>query len=372
MTKKKAMIYPVDRESLPLIRYNDLIEEYDVIYTVSPKGWGFRGKDCGVLDGGKEINKTITDDFDTALNLCQCVIFVESDMVIDFEKMIFPKIEKALNDGKDIVCTIEIPDKFKERIEKLREIKNGRFKQYTKENKCDFKLIEKEYIFDINVPVIGVFGTTERTGKFDIQLALREKFMNQGYKVSQIGTRHYSEIMGFHSFPKFMVSSSINESNKIMLFNHYVKNIELTEKPDIILIGVPGGVMPYNNNYTNKFGILAFEVCNAVQFDSVVMSTLYEDYDERYFTTMHESLKYKLGLEIDAFNITPLKGDFKILDFTNRFGFLTLDSDFIDDKIRKFNNLDFKIFNILNEKNKEDLAEYLIDKLSSYSDIQAI
>lgn len=366
------MIYPVDRQAVPVLRYNCLLEEYDIMYAVSPNGWGLSGKDCGVLDGGHKINKIITNDFNMALEGCDCVIFMESDMIVDFEKIILPKMKEAIEANKEIVCTIEVQDKFKEEINNMCKNKDINFKYYGKEKILNLKPIENEYIFDINVPIMGILGATERTGKFNIQLALREKLINQGYKVSQIGTKHYSEIFGFHSFPGFMMSPNISESNKIMLFNHYVKKIEIEENPDIILIGVPGGTMTYNNKYTNRFGILAFEVCNAVQFDSTVVSTLYSDYKEEYFSSMKQALRYRLGIEIDAFNLTPLKGDFEILDSINRFGYLTLDSDFIDDKIRTFSNSNLKVCNVLNEKNRDELTEYLIDKLASYSDIEAI
>lgn len=372
MLKKKAMIYPVDREAIPLLRYNHLLESFDIIYAVSPKGWGFNGKDYGTIDGGKPINKEITTDFDSGLDICQCVIFTESDRRLNFENIILPKIKLAIEHNKDIVCTLDIPQNFKEEIELLCKVKGVKFEYYQRKVKDNFKKIDKEYVYDINVPIMGILGTTERTGKFNIQLALREKFINEGYKVAQIGTNHYSELLGFHSFPSFMMNNNISESNKIMLFNHYVKKIELEEEPDIILIGIPGGVMTYNNNYTNRFGILAFEICNAVQFDSTVISTLYNDYNEEYFVNMYKALKYKLGIEIDAFNLTPLKGDFETLDIMNRFSYLTLSSDFIDKKIKCFNNEDFKVCNILNDKNKEELSNYLIDKLASYSEIQAI
>jgi peptide maturation system protein (TIGR04066 family) len=372
MLKKKAMIYPVDRQSAPVLRYNFLLQDYDIMYAVSPKGWGLNGKDCGVLDGGNKINKKVTNDFDMALDLCDCVIFTESDMKIDFEKIILPKMEKALEVGKDVVCTLKIPHEFKEKIDNICKNKGSNFKYYKKEEIFNLKQADSEYIYDINVPVMGVFGVTERSEKFNMQLALRQKLIEQGYKVSQIGTRHYSELLGFHSFPKFMMSNNISESNKIMLFNHYIKKIEIEEEPDIILVGVPGGVLPYNNRYTNRFGIMAFEVCNAIQFDSVVINTLYGEYKDEYFTTMQQSLRYRLGIEIDAFNFTPLKCDFELLDSMNRFDYLTLSSDFLDYKIKDFNNSEYKVFNVLNDKNRDELVDYLVDKLSSYSDIQAI
>ena len=372
MLKKRAMIYPVDRESIPLIRYNSLIKEYDIVYAVSPIGWGLEGKDCGTIDGGNGVDKIITTDFQSALNLCDTVIFIPSDKIVDFEKIIYPKFKMAMELEKEIICAIDIPNNYKEVIEKMCKDKELKYKQYQLKEDKSYEEINKEYLYDINVPVIGVFGISERTGKFNMQLAIREKLVAEGYKVSQVGSRHYCELLGFHSFPKFMMNNTLSESNKVMLFNHYLKKIELDENPDVIIVGIPGGVMPYSNSYTNRFGILAFEVCNAVSFDFVIMNILYNDYNKDYFSSIKNCLRYRLGLEVDGFNITPLKGDFSTLDSINRFEYLTLNSEFIDDKLKLFNNDNQRVFNIFNDGNKDELVAFLEDKLSSYSDIQCI
>ena len=54
----------------------------------------------------------------------------------------------------------------------------------------------------VDVPVVGVFGTSSQQGKFTLQLALRQKLIEQGYNVGQLGTEHHSALFGMDfSFP---------------------------------------------------------------------------------------------------------------------------------------------------------------------------
>jgi peptide maturation system protein (TIGR04066 family) len=131
---------------------------------------------------------------------------------------------------------------------------------------------EDDLTLDIDTPVIFVLGTGERTNKFEIQLALRENMMKMGYKASQVGTREYCELLGFHSFPRFMFGNGISEISKIASFNRFIKSLERDECPDVIIIGVPRGIMPFNNRLPNGYGILAYEVSQAVTPDSTVYS----------------------------------------------------------------------------------------------------
>ena len=82
-----------------------------------------------------------------------------------------------------------------------------------------------------------IVGTGANTGKFDIQLRVREMFLSGGYKVSQIGSKSYCELWGFHSFPDFM-NKTLNAAEKIVRFNHYVNYIANSEDADIVIVGV--------------------------------------------------------------------------------------------------------------------------------------
>lgn len=365
-------IYPFDLYSVPLIRHRKLITNQNIVEVVSPEGWGLEGKDISVFDGGSSIGVFINTNFEDAINKCDTVLFTRNEAELDFEKHIYPKIDKAINKGKNIINTLPLSREIIDDIINKCAYNNLKFRDfniYNKQNDYSNILIENEYIFDIKKPVVFVLGLCDSIDKFEVQLTLREYFLKLGYKVSQIGSRDSCEFLGFYSFPKFMYSKNISESNKVVLFNHYVKKIEEDEDADIIIIGVPGGVMPFNKKVTNRFGILAYEVCQAVNPDITVVNTYYID-DYTYFEKISNSLKYKLGIEVSCFNISN-----KLVDLNEpwkdfKMHFITLDSDFVAGGIEKMAVGNCPLFNVSCKKDKNRISEFITNTLNSYASIE--
>lgn len=331
--KEKVIVYPFDIEFVPVLRHKQFLDNYDIIGLVAPKGWGLNEEDAGITDYGEQIGIRISNNFNGLLDFCDTVIFTEPYNSIEFEKIIAPKIDEAIKRKKNIVCTLNMEEERCKTIEKACQDQNTYFKYYNCLNNKDIvKKCEVESIHRIETPVIFIMGMCERTHKFEIQLALRENLLKMGYRVSQVGSRSYCEMLGFHSMPNFMYSCSIPEYHKIILFNHYIKSIEVNEAPDVIVIGIPGGVMTFSNEFTNKFGIMAFEISRAVTPDASVLSVLYEDYKPEYFKELYLSLRYKLGAEIDVYNLANVKFDWEMAKQIKSTMFYGVDSKFIDDK----------------------------------------
>ncbi|AGK99602.1 TIGR04066 family peptide maturation system protein [Clostridium pasteurianum] len=369
--KNKVMIYPFDIESAPLIRHNNLINEYDIVAAVSPNGWGFNGKDIGNVDSGELINLKISSDFDESLKNCDTVFFNEPSRNIDFNKFIFPHIMKAVNSLKNIICTIELEQKIINEISSICTKNNKLFKYFPNKD-MDTKKPLSEKIYTIDVPVIFVVGLSERTNKFEIQLNLRENFKKMGYKVSQIGSRHYCELFDFHSFPRFMYSTLITESEKIILFNYYIKSISIKENPDIIVIGIPGGTMPFNYEFTNRFGILAYEISQAILPDVVALSLPYSNLSKDFFDLISKSYKYKFGYDIDCYNISNSYFNLQGSQLARTPQYITLDYKFIDEKKKIYTDINTPIYNILNSEDPEKMAEFIINKLQEYGKNQIV
>ena len=173
-------------------------------------------------------------------------------------------------------------------------------------------------------------------------------------------------MLGFHSFPKFMYDGAIPETNKIVLFNHLVKKIEKEEQPDVIIIGIPGGIMPFNNNLVNHFGIIAYEVSQAVAADSAIFSCHYAEHYSDYFTKLSDLIKYRLGCEINCYNMANVSFDWSNSKYENKMLYTTLDSNFIDEKITDYKTLSTPVFNVHNSRGAGEMAEYIINTLSEY------
>jgi peptide maturation system protein (TIGR04066 family) len=166
-----------------------------------------------------------------------------------------------------------------------------------------------------------------------------------------------------------MYSTCLPETKKIILFNNYIKKIEIEEQPDIIVIGIPGGLMPFNKEFYNNFGIFAFEISQAIFPDIAIFSTLYGDYLPIYFEKISLSIRYKLGFEVDFFNLSNNKFDWKGSKDAKSMQYLTLDSELVDLKTQNFKKNNLPVTNILNQEDAKALTDNVIKKLTGNADI---
>lgn len=375
MNKEKMIIYPYDEEFGPVLRHRELLKEYEVVGLVSPRGWGLTGKDAGEADNGCHVGINITSDFDGSIDKCDIVLFSESRIQLEFEKYIMPKVMKAVETGKDIIFTFPLENDIYNTISKECKAHKVNFKYY---NSPDVQEafhgieVENECIYDIETPVIFVMGIGERANKFEIQLALRENILKMGYKITQVGTRGYCELIGFHSFPRFMYSHTISETNKIVLFNHFIKKLEKDECPDVIIVGVPGGIMPFNNMLPNRFGILAYEVSQAVTPDTSIFSCYYAEYYPEYFSRTADAVRYRLGCKVDCYNMANIMFDWGDSKNNNKMVYTSLNSKFIDEKLKDYEQLDPPLFNVLNREGADGITNCLINKLTEYGETECI
>ncbi len=371
---EKLLIYPYNMQITPVLRHNSLLSGYDISCLISPNGWGFTGKDAGIADSGSDIGITVSSDFEKALDLCDTVMIIEPHLPFSFEKNILHKIKLAIKSNKNIICLLQLEKQTVEEIDSLCNCQGVYFKYFNGAQNILSEDIhfENESIEEIDTPIILVTGIAERTNKFEIQLTLREKIQKSGYKISQVGSRSYCEMLGFHSFPSFMFSSGVTEVNKVLMFNRFIKKIEETEEPDIIIIGVPGGIMPFNRTFTNKFGLLAFEISQAILPDVVIASLLYEDYKPEGFDIYANSIKYKLGFDVDFFNVANTQFDWARAYEEKVLSYLSLDYKFIDEKKTNFTKNEIPVFNILNKDDSDNIVKQTIEKLTGYADVQIV
>lgn len=64
---KKAIIVLYNTEVSEIIRYHQMICNYEIVQVVSPSGWGLSQKDAGSVDGGKPTEYIIRDDIDYSI-----------------------------------------------------------------------------------------------------------------------------------------------------------------------------------------------------------------------------------------------------------------------------------------------------------------
>ena len=155
----------------------------------------------------------------------------------------------------------------------------------------------------------------------------------------------------------------IQDSEKIYLFNSYVKQIEDKENPDIIIIGVPGGVMPYDADHPNGFGIVNYLVSNALNVDYALLSLSYNEYDESFWNFVINYMKFRYEYPVQSFHLTNIFHDIYGDERNDRERLIYINQKKVEEKIKTFARKD--IFSLNNEEIFISKIDEIIDYLSN-------
>lgn len=347
-----AVLYPIKQEYVELIKYKDMLDNYEKIIPVSLMGQGIEHRDVGELIKGNPLGIKATSDFKKNIQEATEVILTE------FSDIIYEDIMYSIEQKKDISCLCELEDEVEEII-----IKKCKENGLTYKNHCNSNVIYPELkenrLHQINVPIILICGISEHTNKFELQLKVRNELINRGYRVSQVGSKQYSSFFGIHNFPKFMLSN-IPDMEKIYRFNSYIKQIENTEEPDIIIVGVPGGVMPYDAEHPNGFGIINYLVSNALNVDYAMLSLSYNEYDEPFWNFAKNYMEYRYEYPVQSFHLSNVFHDIYGDERNDQERLVYINQKKVDEKIKSFARKG--IFNL----NDEEAFINEFDKIINY------
>lgn len=114
-------------------------------------------------------------------------------------------------------------------------------------------------LFGIQMPVLGIVGTSSSQGKFTIQMELRKKLTEQGYNVGQIGTEPTAFCYDMDFTYPYGYESTVKTMgyHNVLLLNHAIHDIEM-KGYDICLVGAQTNAAAYA--YSNLKNMPLFQV----------------------------------------------------------------------------------------------------------------
>lgn len=364
----KVMVFPYDFEFLPILKNRHLLTDITIKCLVSPNGFGLTGKDGYFFEDGEKSGFTVhsnmtEEDFSKidAVWLTESIKKLHKEEIADYIKTISQY-------RKDVIFTSIVDKTFEKEIKDLCDFYKLKIVT-TQDYMSAYDMLDIESVSDslrwhkCETPVIYVLGVSGMTQKFDLQLYLRSQFISRGYKVSQIGSKSLCETMGFYSVPAFIFSSKYTETEKVLKLNAFIKEIEERENPDVIIMGIPDGIMPLTQKHHFNFGIPAYEMCCAVNPDFSILSLFDGMYNDEFFEEMTKLCKYRLNIDLDIFitsHYTPISNsiDEESLAFTYTKG-------------TKNDSAEFCIYDI-KALESDDIFNQIVKKLSMYAQFQVM
>ncbi len=247
---RKAAIYPFNKEMHALVRYRDLLS-FELVGVADPVGKGLVGKDAGEAMGISSAGIRIQPRLSSALRGADTLIlgYVDQLSRIGKKDMLREAVRLALDQGCHVFSFVSLP---RDVYADLHDLAAGKGLRLTYPS-VDYEevrdaLVSGQKSSPVDVPVVGVFGTSSQQGKFTLQLALRRRLLRLGYKVGQIGTEHHSALFGMDfAFPMGYASPlDLPIQWHVPYLDYKMRQICGQRRPDLILVGSQSGTIPYD------------------------------------------------------------------------------------------------------------------------------
>lgn len=171
-------------------------------------------------------------------------------------------VDIAIKKKADIYSFLPLEKKFKEKCQK-NNIMVYETKVYDKKfvqemmDKVPFSILPK-------TPVLGIFGTSSKQGKFTLQMLIRQTMDRVGIRYAFVGTEHQSEFMDADiCFPYGYAADKnivIGMENVINVLSRMIYYVEQCKSPETFLIGGQSWLIPYDiENQTAIYNLVYLE-----------------------------------------------------------------------------------------------------------------
>ena len=264
-TIKKAAVFPFNKEMHSIIRFSYMLS-FDVTAVYDVKYSGRVGASVRTLLKNDEIPDIIVENIgDISWDSIDTLICGHTDELFSMtnQKNIKDQLlEEALRHNVNVFS-----------FDSYTNISEGKevFTSTVDADIVPLELMGKMYY--IGKPVLGVFGTSSKQGKFTLQLSLRDRLQKKGYVVGQLGSEPSSLLFGMdYAFPfGYNKTVSINGMQSVIFLNDKMQKISQTAC-DIIIVGSQSGTVPYFKSNVSLYPIEQIDFLYGTSPDAVILA----------------------------------------------------------------------------------------------------
>ena len=281
---QKAALYPFNKEMHALVRAQDLLA-FEITGIADSVGKGLVGKDAGKALGLFPIGVRIRPRLADALKEADTLILGYVDQLgrIGKKDLLRTAIETALEHDCHVFSFLAVSQDGYGDLYDLAD-KKGLCIAYPSIASDDVQqALQAEPAYGpVDVPVLGVFGTSSQQGKFTLQLILRRHLLRLGYRVGQIGTEHHSALFGMDlAFPMGYASNvELPLEYYVPYLDYKLRQLSQQKKPDIILAGSQSGTIPYDVHEHRTHSLISTAFLLGTKPDACILVVNSIDADE--------------------------------------------------------------------------------------------
>lgn len=299
-TIEKAALFPFNKEMHSLVRYADTLQ-FEIVAVYDSKYSGRVGATTKHVMNDEvqelviqNIDKIDWDAFDTII----IGHLDELSSLTNRDELRRDLVLEAIARGKYVYAFDEIPESVIE--------KNKETVFCPRVVEADLPPWRYGKLFRTLKPILGVFGTSSKQGKFTLQLRLRKILQNRGIGVGQIGTEPSALLYGMDYVYPMGYNSAVHtrEFDSVKYLNYIVREVEKKEN-DIILVGSQSGTVAYDTGNITLFNIPQYQFLLGTQPDTIILCV--NPYDEiEYIARTIRFLESSIETKVIAIMVFPM------------------------------------------------------------------
>lgn len=226
-----------------------------------------------------------------------------------------------------------------------------------------YRNMTKDKIYEIDTPIIGIFGQGKNCEKFKVQLMMKESLVDD-YNAVVICSNALGVLFGCYSMPGFLYENRPFKE-KILMFNHFIRILAKTANPDAIIIGIPEGILPFAKYEFHHFAEFPIVITSAVSIDLSVLCTYFMTGEQlgSALIKLGQLCKNKFSTSIDVFAISETLYDVTD-DEVNCVLYEYLDDSFLDKYYPDLTGINIPVLNLRNRAESFRLLKAAVERLA--------
>lgn len=375
MNKINLAIYPFCKEVLPILYLPQFKSSYVIKSLIAAKGFGMLGRDAGYIDNRKELGIVVSEDLEENIALCDTLFISAGNYADPIHAKTNNAIEFAMQYKKNIICAANLSQDSLFHFQTLYKDNNLEFMNFSKNDSdkdidiiSDLPEYKRSPLYKAHATVIFVGNLVESHYGFEILLRLTKNMSNSGYKVCAMSCEIWSELFNVYKIPSSIFYLNISNEHKVYLINKYIRQIEMNEHPDLIIIQIPDSYLPYNKRITCGFGITPFIFSQAIQPDYFVCTSPMNFADNNFLQDISNNFFYKYGYSIDYFHVLNCIIDSGESEQISQMSYLYLSLDDHD----HVSALPSQMCNIMNDHDCENICTCIRENMKQSSQMYSI
>lgn len=309
----RISLFPLTPETKTIIEYSNLMSSYSISCIAS-----FKEDQAYLAELEQSTGILCTTSIDEALKRSDALVLLDNVFQCRMDKY-YLCIQKAKQLNKPVFSSRSL----------IKSFENADCVKYVHPFQNEYPLDTEHFthierLLEIKVPIVTVMGLGENCSKFECLLQFKTYLDSLEYKIHLISSNDLGVLMGMGTLPSFLFDSTKSFPHKVFEFNRYIYGICDAYNPDLLVIGVPSGIVSLSEKDTNFFSEIPLVISTALSVDAGILTFYYQkNISEEYLKSMSDYCNRRFNIPTDAFFVSRQKIEYDTEWLKTRYLFLS-------------------------------------------------